>query len=685
VTTGLSNTLTGGRHAEHRATAEASVNLSLRSDAWLVARAKELLARSVNYPDSTINSLDELLRETRKRENPVARANLLRATAIARLASNDSDSTLAQADQLLEELLEHAQRHQLLPHRANAHAIRGRRWLAAGELDTALTEIAKALAILDTDTGFTSRDRTKAHVCALLDCWLGLNDLGAFEAAETIIQRAAHTLRQISDPTNPTELTIILTSQVRTLLNWGMRLERAGKPVQAKEKFTAAASIAGAACATSTPSLSPNTPFPNFTAKDPGPYTSTVDSRADPTEGPTVRRSIPETAPKADILTIALAFRNPGKEHVLKLENLISQQKYSPLTTGEDRALTAIALARSVRLSENGRDKAITTLITIRDELANQRCSPPTKLNLLREIAEFSQSRSENIDGQRLSNPLNGSGFSEDPFKNYAAALEEELWALRTLRITALTARCEHEKLSAKHGVVAQQALQDPLTGLPNRRALDGYLAKMATSPENQPLAIALVDLDGFKEVNDRNSHAEGDKVLRVIARTMHASLRGEDVVARYGGDEFIVLLPKTAEPEARHALGRALKAVASLPGRESHGVTLSAGLVCLTAQESLREAVSRADKAMYLAKGQGGNQIAETPVCLPSFAPIPEEPLWPREELDLPAAHPAACTEIARIPINQNESRNTTEPAWPQEEPAWPESDPESSGERTT
>jgi diguanylate cyclase (GGDEF)-like protein len=199
--------------------------------------------------------------------------------------------------------------------------------------------------------------------------------------------------------------------------------------------------------------------------------------------------------------------------------------------------------------------------------------------------------------------------------------LEGELWDMRNNRMVTLRTRREHERLSRVHGTVAEQAMHDPLTGLPNRRKLDERLEELLGPPAVQPVAVALVDLDGFKGVNDRASHAEGDDVLRVIAGTLKNTLRGDDLVARYGGDEFVALLPGAPLAAAEAALNRAVRKVAGLPADLSRGVTLSVGVVALRPNETASSVLARADAAMYLAKRSGGNAVTTEPPTTPNPA----------------------------------------------------------------
>ena len=149
--------------------------------------------------------------------------------------------------------------------------------------------------------------------------------------------------------------------------------------------------------------------------------------------------------------------------------------------------------------------------------------------------------------------------------------------------------------------LLARQARTDELTALPNRRAWDEAIQREMSRAErtDQPLCVALLDLDHFKAYNDHFGHQAGDAHLRRTAAAWRRELRTVDVLARYGGEEFGVLLPNCDIEEARQVVDRVR---ASTP----NGETASAGVVQFDGVESAAELITRADQALYAAKHAG-------------------------------------------------------------------------------
>jgi diguanylate cyclase (GGDEF)-like protein len=161
-------------------------------------------------------------------------------------------------------------------------------------------------------------------------------------------------------------------------------------------------------------------------------------------------------------------------------------------------------------------------------------------------------------------------------------------------------------------------AREDNLTGMPNR----GHTAALATAAleiaatRHQPLTVAIIDLDHFKGINDRYGHAGGDYVLKEFARVSRGSLRDGDVLGRWGGEEFLLILPDTtldaalASVERLRALALAIQVPSSTAGDPAR-VTFSTGLAT-TAEgaRSLDEIIARADAALYEAKNQGRDLV---------------------------------------------------------------------------
>lgn len=142
----------------------------------------------------------------------------------------------------------------------------------------------------------------------------------------------------------------------------------------------------------------------------------------------------------------------------------------------------------------------------------------------------------------------------------------------------------------------------DPLTGLCNRRRFDHELAAGFSRAERygEVAAIVLLDLNGFKRVNDTLGHHEGDEVLRRVAAALRARVRASDCAARIGGDEFAVLLLEVGLAEAEHVAGGLATAIAEAAG---HGVTASVGVAMVDTTRPLEDALRAADRAMYARK----------------------------------------------------------------------------------
>ncbi len=153
----------------------------------------------------------------------------------------------------------------------------------------------------------------------------------------------------------------------------------------------------------------------------------------------------------------------------------------------------------------------------------------------------------------------------------------------------------------------------DPLTGTHRRWYAETRLRELVESGE--VLSVAMVDIDHFKGVNDQLGHAAGDEVLAAVGRCLTSWLRSGDLVSRFGGEEFLVLLPETPPAGAQLVAERLRAGVAAIDNAPMP-VTVSIGVACCLQDESLEELVGRADAAMYQGKKQGRNRVimAEEP-----------------------------------------------------------------------
>jgi diguanylate cyclase (GGDEF)-like protein len=187
----------------------------------------------------------------------------------------------------------------------------------------------------------------------------------------------------------------------------------------------------------------------------------------------------------------------------------------------------------------------------------------------------------------------------------------------------------QRSRLTVLNGELGRLAAVDPLTGLRNRRAIEEFLgdALSAARRHEQPLSLLLIDVDHFKAFNDRLGHRSGDAVLGHIAQALDGALRAEDAIGRWGGEEFLVVLPATDEQGAVVATERLRAALAADQPTVAveHGlpVTVTIG-VAEWQQEDCSELISRADGALYRGKA-AGRDVAKVSTVMAAVTEAPE------------------------------------------------------------
>jgi diguanylate cyclase (GGDEF)-like protein len=178
------------------------------------------------------------------------------------------------------------------------------------------------------------------------------------------------------------------------------------------------------------------------------------------------------------------------------------------------------------------------------------------------------------------------------------------------------------QELLALNDALERQATTDALTGLKNRIVFQNSIVEMIAVAERHgsTLTLLLVDIDHFKRVNDTRGHQEGDRVLRAVSHALAAHVREQDIVARFGGEEFAVLLPNTelvpALTVAEH-LRRACRNAVRIEPR----LTVSIGVAEYAPGDSEVTLIGRADAALYAAKAQGRDRVVATAEPAPGLA----------------------------------------------------------------
>lgn len=217
-----------------------------------------------------------------------------------------------------------------------------------------------------------------------------------------------------------------------------------------------------------------------------------------------------------------------------------------------------------------------------------------------------------------LENRLEGLLVTMDDHQQVRDRREQEL-AGRLQGLAERVASMEQEALGYREHleVQRQKALIDPLTGLPNRAAWSERVEREVQDWQESGghLAMAILDLDHFKRINDGYGHLAGDKVLKIVAEQLRKRLRGRDFIARFGGEEFVVLLPQTSPPAAAQVAEAMRAAIEACPFHfkgERVVITTSIGISAFRSGERADQVLKRADEALYRAKDTGRNRVEQ-------------------------------------------------------------------------
>lgn len=233
------------------------------------------------------------------------------------------------------------------------------------------------------------------------------------------------------------------------------------------------------------------------------------------------------------------------------------------------------------------------------DGLHYQHPDDGSRLELGR-VAPHSASYSLNHDNETLGELsfLRAQRFSEDELAQLECLLGCLLYPLRN---------------SLLYRAAVQSSLRDPLTGVGNRMAMEKMLQReVGMAVRNQlPLSILMIDIDHFKRINDTHGHGVGDEVLIAVAAELRTQLRNVDMLFRYGGEEFLVVLSNTNADCAALIGERLRQSIADLhPCQQAIDLSISGGCAALLPEESSSSLLQRADRALYFAKHSGRNRL---------------------------------------------------------------------------
>ena len=219
-------------------------------------------------------------------------------------------------------------------------------------------------------------------------------------------------------------------------------------------------------------------------------------------------------------------------------------------------------------------------------------------------------------------------GASSDPrpiIERLVIELSNATARASSLEVNFIETSEELEKIRDSLKLAEQHSNTDALTGLANRRALEEFVrsAQITSMETGEPLSILMIDIDHFKKFNDSFGHQVGDQVLRLVAKVLQENVRGDDLAARYGGEELMAVLPGTAVDICAEIAERIRRRISEArltrraTGEEISSVTVSVGVAQFRLAESAEMMIERCDRALYQAKRSGRNRtITESEIA---------------------------------------------------------------------
>ena len=227
--------------------------------------------------------------------------------------------------------------------------------------------------------------------------------------------------------------------------------------------------------------------------------------------------------------------------------------------------------------------------------------TPIVRSDLLRDLTREARDQLSAIDG-----------FSELLAEDVGALLPGSVADIARIREAASRVLDLVALLQNQIDTERAEAARDPLTGVANRRAL--HLRGELLFHAHEQISVVLIDIDRFKDINDRFGHLVGDDVLKGVVERIRKAVRERDLLGRFAGDEFLLLLPDTPHHEALRVAHRVRTGISSRPISTSKGlvsVTASVGVACRDRRDdTLAVLVERADQAMYTAKSDGRDRV---------------------------------------------------------------------------